>query len=271
MAGTLAVVRACSQIVKPYRAIAEYYDAENANQPVLEQDVPFFMGQLPKRRQTILELAVGTARAAIPLAQAGHRVVGVDYDEAMLDIARRKRDAVGLTERQLKLVRGDCVKLKLNERFDWACVFFNTFLAFATLDQQDAVLQGVLRHLKPRGRFWVDIFQPDIKRLARSLSRGINPTLFHVPRFDRTVLKTVDIRHFPERQLQRMTFNYRWFTAHGVPRKQSRSFDITYIFPRELQILMERNGLRIEHLWGNYDGSELNANSPRMIARCCRM
>ena len=86
------------QVVKAYRAIAEYYDAENADQPVLEQDLPFFMGQLPQRKQSILELAVGTARAAIPLAQAGHRVAGVDYDEDMLAIGRRKRDMVGISE-----------------------------------------------------------------------------------------------------------------------------------------------------------------------------
>jgi ubiquinone/menaquinone biosynthesis C-methylase UbiE len=229
------------------------------------------MGQLPNRRQTILELAVGTARAAIPLAQAGHRVVGVDYDESMLEIGRRKRDAVGLDDRKLKLIRGDCLKLNLDERFDWVCVFFNTFLAFTTLEQQDAVLRGALRHLKPRGRFWVDVFQPDLKRLARPSASGIDPTLFYVPRYDRTVLKTVDLRQRPEKQLQRVTFNYRWFNRQGEPRRKSRSFDLTYIFPRELRTLMERNGLRIEHLWGNYDASPINANSPRMIARCCRM
>ena len=76
---------------------------------MLKHDVPFFLGQLPKKRQDILELAVGTGRAAIPLAQAGHHVVGIDYVEDMLDIARRKRDAVGLTERQLKLIRQDAL------------------------------------------------------------------------------------------------------------------------------------------------------------------
>src|SRR3954451_711149 len=85
--------------MKRYRAIAEYYDAENARHAMLEHDVPFFLGQLPKTRsQSILELAAGTGRAAIPLAQAGHRVVAVDYADDMLAIARRKRDAVGVTE-----------------------------------------------------------------------------------------------------------------------------------------------------------------------------
>src|SRR3984957_8489978 len=120
-----------------YKAIAEYYDAENANHRVLEEDVPFFMGQLPRRRQSILELAVGTGRAAIPLAQAGHRVVGVDYAPDMLEIGRRKRDAVGLTEKHLRLIHGDAMSFDLGEKFDWVCVFFNTFLVFTTLEQQD--------------------------------------------------------------------------------------------------------------------------------------
>ena len=258
--------------MKHYRAIAEYYDAENANHRVLEEDVPFFLGQLPGRRQTILELAVGTGRAAIPLAQAGHRVVGVDYADDMLAIARRKRDAVGLTDRQLALVRGDLLspKLDLKQRFDWVCIFFNSFCGFPTLEQQDRVLTFARNHLKPRGRFWIDVFQPDATVLAKPLSRTMDPTLFYVPRFDRTVLKTTDIRQSPESQVQHVTFHYTWLDAHGVPRREKTEFDGTYIFPRELRILLERNGLRVEHLWGNYDGSELGANSPRMIARCAR-
>ena len=63
-----------------YRAIADYYDAEYEGSEMLLQDVPFFLGHLPARRRLkVLELAVGTARAAIPIAQAGHRVTGVDY------------------------------------------------------------------------------------------------------------------------------------------------------------------------------------------------
>src|SRR5437763_1838120 len=78
-----------------YRAIADYYDAEYADHPMLDRDVPFFLGHLPRKSQRVLELACGTARAAIPIAQAGHRVVGVDYAPEMLEIARHKRDAVG--------------------------------------------------------------------------------------------------------------------------------------------------------------------------------
>ena len=254
--------------MKAYKAIPEYYDAENERHAMLHEDVSFFLGQLPKRRQSVLELAVGTARAAIPIAQAGHRVLGVDYDDRMLQIAQRKRDAVGLRESQLRLLQGDILELNLRRRFDWICLFFNTFLAFTTLADQDRVLQCVRRHLKPRGRFWLDIFQPNLALLAANTSNDMDSCTFYVPRYERTVFMSTDVRRDPSRQVQRVTFNYKWFRPDGTAKHERRQFDITFIFPRELQILLERNGLYIERLFGNYDASPLNSDSPRMIARC---
>src|SRR5262245_22936559 len=115
-----------------YQSIAEYYDPENERLEMLRRDVPFFLSKLPKRRLSILELAAGTARAAIPIAQAGHTVTAIERDPAMVAIAKRKRDAVGLTDRNLKLLRGDVLNLNLNQKFDRIAIFFNTFLAFTT-------------------------------------------------------------------------------------------------------------------------------------------
>jgi SAM-dependent methyltransferase len=255
---------------KRYRHVAEYYDAEYAHSKMLEQDVPFFLGQLPRGRHSILELAVGTGRAAIRLAQAGHTVTGVDYAADMLDVARRKRDSVGLSERQLELVRSDVLKLALGRRFDWVCIFFNTFLAFTTLEEQDRLLQIVLKHLKPAGRFWIDIFQPDLTMIPQTTIKGLDPHAFFVPQFGRTVSMTTSLRRTGP-QVSQATFHYTWHDEFGRERRETTEFDLTYLFDRELRILLERNGLRIEKMWGNYDGSALKLQSPRIIARCCRM
>ena len=257
-------------MAKQYRHVAEYYDAEYAHSKMLEQDVPFFMGQLPKRPQSILELAVGTGRAAIPLAQAGHRVVGVDYAADMLAVARRKSDAVGLSGRELQLLRGDVLQLDLGRRFDWVCIFFNTFLAFTTLREQDRLLQIVLRHLKSSGRFWVDIFQPDLTMIPQTSINDLDPHAFFVPRFGRTVSMTTSLRRTGP-QVSHVAFHYTWHDEFGRERRETTEFDLTYLFDRELRILLERNGLKIERMWGNYDGSPLKLKSPRIIARCCRM
>ena len=130
-----------------YRELAEIYDAENEQHAMLQEDIPFFLGQLPKRPQKILELACGTGRVAIPIAQAGHQVLGVDFDPVMIEIAQRKAQFVGLGKPNLDLRVGDALKLRPgnNQKFDWVCIFFNTFLAFATLEQQDACLRTVVR------------------------------------------------------------------------------------------------------------------------------
>jgi ubiquinone/menaquinone biosynthesis C-methylase UbiE len=251
-----------------YQAIAEYYDAEYGEQrDYLTRDVPYFLGHLPKRGQEVLELAVGTARASIPIAQAGHRVVGVDYSEAMLEVARRKRDGVGLEERELRLVHGDVTTWTTSRRFDWIAVFFNTFLVFTTLEEQDAVLKLARRHLKPGGRLWIDIFHPNLALLTQDRMQNVDPVAFHVPRYDRTVFKTTEIRrHDAGRQIQRVTFHYTWFDHNGRRRRQRTSFDLTFIYPRELQMLLERNGFVIEHLYGDYAGGEISAESERIIA-----
>lgn len=257
--------------MKQYKAIPAYYDAEYADLDMLQHDVPFFLGQMPRRkRQSVLELAVGTGRAAIPIAQTGHRVVGVDYDRTLLEIAKQKRQTAGLKEGDLKLLLGDILNLDLGRKFDWICIFFNTLLAFPTLSDQDRLLQVVLGHLKPKGRFWFDIFHPDLEIFAHPESLGIDPRLFHVPQLDRTVYQTTDIRRDLVRQVQEVTFNYSWFDPFGQVRRERNQFEMTWIFARELRLLLERNGLMIEKLWGNYDGSALEGSSPRMIARCVK-
>ena len=253
-----------------YRAIAAYYDAENADVPLLHQDVPFFLDHLRRRKRLdVLELCVGTGRAAIPIAQAGHRVVGVDVDADLLAIAGRKRDGVRLTDRQLDLRVGDALDLDLDRRFDWACVFFNTLLVFTTLAEQDQLLGTVVgRHLKPGGRLWLDIFNPDLGLLSNPALTDLQPHAFHVPELGRTVTSTTDIRVDAAAQTQRVTFNYTWFDAAGRRRRERTRFTLTWLFPRELRLLLERNGFRIEHLYGNYDGSPVTSGSPRLIA-CC--
>ncbi len=255
-----------------YGAFARWYDAENEHHAMLREDVPFFLGQLPARKQRILELGAGTGRCAIPMALSRHQVVGVDHDPRMIAIALRRREAAGLDASRLDLRTGDFLKLRLSQRFDWVVAFFNTFLAFTTLSQQDAALQVARRHLKPAGRLWLDLAPPNLVLLSHARWRELDPTVFYVPALGTSVVKTTDIDRGRAGQVEHVTYRFRWCDAHGQTHMRKMSFDMTFIFPRELQMLLERNGFELEYLWGNYDGSAVTQESPRLIARCrkCR-
>lgn len=254
---------------KSYKAIADYYDHEYEHVEMLQRDVPFLLSKIAGRRLSVLELACGTGRAAIPLAQSGHYVVGADYDRAMLDIAERKRDFVGLSPDELRFVKADAKKLKLGDKFDLVTVLFNSLLTFSTLPELDAVMSGIALHLKPRGRLWIDLFNPDLTLLSQSHCYGLDPVTFYVPALDRTVSRVTDVEDLSP-QVRRITFHYRWF-LEGEEQRQSFSFPLTWMMFRELELLLARHGFKVEQAWGDYDGSAVSSSSPRIITLARRL
>ena len=250
-----------------YRAVPEFYDDEYADLSMLQRDAGFLLSKLPRQRRDVLMLACGTGRVAIPLAQAGHRVVGVDIDATMLAIAARKRDFVGLAERQLSFDRQDLLTLDLGaRRFDLAAIVFNTFLLFTTLAEQDRVLQRAARHLKKSGTVWIDIFNPDLARIADDDAINADVRIFLSRELNAGVQRLTHIRSTDRSQVRQTTFEYRWFDEKRRAHKRVVKFELTYLFPRELTMLLERNGFIVESCFGNYDGSPVTTNSPRIIA-----
>jgi SAM-dependent methyltransferase len=249
-----------------YLALPNFYDHEYAHLDYLQRDVPFVLSRMPRKSQRVLEIAVGTGRAAIPIAHAGHRVVGVDYDARILAVARRKRDFVGLTDKQLRLVEGNALDLRLREKFDWCLILFNTLLAFPTLDQLDAVVDTAARHLRKGGRFFIDIFNPDFTLVAESHCYGLDPVTFHVPELDLTVSRVTDLEDTAP-QIRKVTFHYRWY-ERGVEKRASKSFPMTWLMPRELTQLLDRHGFTVEQQWGDYAASsKVRSRSPRILTQ----
>jgi hypothetical protein len=114
----------------------------------------------------------------------------------------------------------------------------------------------------------MDIFNPDLSLLAPVESFGLNPTSFFVPSLGRTVFCTTDLKRDARPQTQRITFRYQWFDENGQDHHEINSFLMTAIFPRELQLLLERHGFEILKIYGDYDGSKASNDSPRQIAWC---
>src|SRR5688500_17234681 len=172
-------------MMSEYRPISEFYDAEYADQPMLRQDVGFFLSPLGSDPRDVLEIGCGTGRAAVPIAAAGHRVVGYDIDESMLQIAKARRNEAGLDESRLNIVHADATDAdwprKLGRRrFDVCCCFFNTFLAFAPPEAQETCLTAARSVLKRGGRLWLDVFNPNLELIAGSIGGvdELEPALF---------------------------------------------------------------------------------------------
>src|SRR3954452_9862005 len=107
-----------------------------------------------------LEFAIGTGRIALPLAERGVRVAGIDNSEAMLARLREKPGA-----ERIEAVAGDMAATRLDGEFSLVYLVFNTIFNLTTQDGQVACFQNGAAHLGSGGRFVIEARVPELPRL----------------------------------------------------------------------------------------------------------
>ena len=145
----------------------EAYDAfYDADLPQIAGDVTFYSDIAREVGGSILELACGTGRITLALAEAGLAVTGADCSEGMLSVARRKAAALPAEAQQrLELVHQDMTTLRLDRQFNFVFVPFRSFQFLLTGDLQRRALESIHRHLGPGGTLALHLFDPRLDLL----------------------------------------------------------------------------------------------------------
>src|SRR5215212_11475687 len=120
-------------------ALARLYDAFP-----FDADLPLYLELAAAEGGRVLEVACGSGRVLVPLARAGHHVVGLDASPHMLARAREKLTAAGLGESgRVRLVQGDMRTFALGEVFDLAVIAVKSFAYLLTRADQQRALAAV--------------------------------------------------------------------------------------------------------------------------------
>src|SRR5207247_7917914 len=104
--------REAAKAATPYDRIAGLYDPWSRS---VTEDIPFYVAEAREAGGPVVELGVGTGRIAVPTAQAGIRVIGVDDSRGMLDVCRARADRAGVAD-LLALRLGDLRDPPVSER-----------------------------------------------------------------------------------------------------------------------------------------------------------
>jgi ubiquinone/menaquinone biosynthesis C-methylase UbiE len=135
---------------------ADRYDEWSAE---MTEDVPFYVELARETDGPIVELAVGSGRVAIPVAEAtGRPVLGIDASPAMLAQARERAAAAGV---ELELREGDMRDLELGEPAGLVYCPFRGLLHLPTWGDRRRVFERVAASLRPGGRFAWNAFAFD--------------------------------------------------------------------------------------------------------------
>jgi ubiquinone/menaquinone biosynthesis C-methylase UbiE len=141
---------------------ADRYDEWSAE---MTQDVPFYVELARETKGPLVELAVGSGRVAIPVAEAtGRPVLGIDTSPTMLAQARERAAAAGV---ELELREGDMSDLVLDEHAGLVYCPFRGLLHVPTWADRRRVFERVAASLRPGGRFAWNAFAFDHAIAAR--------------------------------------------------------------------------------------------------------
>src|SRR4051812_18805589 len=194
-----------------------------------------------------LEFAVGTGRIALPLAERGVPVTGIDSSEAMLARLRAKASAERVDART-----GDMATTRVEGDFSLVFLVFNTIFNLTTQDGQVACFENAAAHLRPGGRFVIEARVPELQRLPlgqtvlpwRADPEGMS---FYV--FDATVQR-MDGQHF--------------YLAEG--RMQASPIELRYAWPSELDLMARIAGMRLQDRWGGWRREPFTGLSPSHVS-----
>jgi SAM-dependent methyltransferase len=190
-----------------------------------------------------LELAIGTGRVAVPLAERGVPVTGIELSRPMLDRLRAKVD-----EDRLPVVVGDMATARAPGEFTLVYLVFNTISNLLTQEEQVACFRNAARHLVPGGRFVVELWVPEL----RTLPPGQDATVFtSEPGY--IGLDTYDVLH---QQVVSHHFRFGAGREAHLTRSPHR-----YVWPAELDLMGQLAGFDLESRHSDWSGSELTADS----------
>ena len=240
------------------RALARLYDLDLVEDP---GDLDLYLALASRTGGPILELAAGTGRIAIPLAEAGHRVTAVDLNPAMLERARPT------TAGRVELLEADLLGLDRTDAGSYrlAILGLNSLFLLATRDAQREAIRTLARHLAPEGLAVIDVWLPDGDDLARFDGRLIFEYVRTDPETGREVTKVATARHDAATAVVDLTSIYEEGRPGEPVTRWIRRDTLRLVGADELRAHVEDAGLVVEQLAGSYDLEPLRAGSERAI------
>jgi SAM-dependent methyltransferase len=189
-----------------------------------------------------LEFAIGTGRVAVPLSERGVPVTGIELSGPMLERLRTKAG-----EDTIPVVAGDMASARAPGSFALVYLVYNTISNLLTQSEQVACFRNAARHLIPGGRFVIELWVPELRKLPP----GQQATVWHSePGY--IGLDTYDV-------LRQQVVSHHFRFGDGNQAWLGRS-PHRYIWPAELDLMAQLAGFGLESRHADWSGAEFTAD-----------
>jgi SAM-dependent methyltransferase len=203
----------------------------------------------------VLDLCCGQGRHSLELARRGFQVVGVDLSEALLYAARKRAESEGLS---VTFLHCDMREIDFADEFDAVINMFTSFGYLESEAEDEKVLGKVAQALKSGGKFLLDVVNRD------RLVRDFQAREWHAADEGWLVLEERTFDHLSGRM------ETRWVCVARDGVRYERLSSVRLYTASELRTMLERAGLKVTNLFGDYDGSPYSWDSQRLIVVACK-
>ena len=221
------------------------------------EQIAFYERQIKKYGSPVLELACGTGNYLVTLAQNDVEISGLDISDEMLHAAERRAENENT---ETNLINADMRDFDLNQKFALVFVAGNSFQHLNRLEDVEACFASVRRHLKPDGRFIVEVFNPSLELLNRNPNERYFVGEYKTR--DGWIVLTENVFYDAATQINHLNWHYK---NQFMKEEQTVSFTMRQFFPQELDSLFLYNGFQIERKFGDFDEAEFTSQSPKQI------
>ncbi|WP_211750215.1 class I SAM-dependent methyltransferase [Paenibacillus sp. Marseille-Q4541] len=237
------------------------YDAENED---FESDFAFIEKWATLMGGTVIDLACGTGRTTIPLAERGYPMVGVDLHEGMLDLARQKSAE---EHSDIRWELQNCEDLELDIKSSLIFMVGNGFQHFLTNEAQDKLLHSVCKHLKESGIFIFNTRFPNKEELLAPETEEywktyMNKSGNEVDVYTKSIYDSMT-------QVQDYEIRRKTKRSDGtVEDVHHTNIKLRYTYPLEMERTLAKHGLKVIELYGDWEENPPSESKPELIYVC---
>jgi len=227
---------------------AARYDESSAEmfEPEVVEPVVDFLAELAGEGRA-LELGIGTGRIALPLAERGVPVHGIDLSRAMTSRLREKPGG-----EEIGVSIGDFARTTVDGTFSVAYLVFNTIGNLTSQAAQVDCFRNVAAHLEPGGCFVIEVGTPELRRLPPGETMRVfdaSDTHWGVDEYDVATQGLVS-HHFD--------------LVDG--RFELVSMPFRYVWPAELDLMAQLAGMTLRERWAGWRREPFTSESRKHVS-----
>jgi SAM-dependent methyltransferase len=225
---------------------ARYDDDDEMFDPAVVDPAVDFLAELAGDGRA-LELGIGTGRIALPLAERGVPVQGIELSRAM---AAKLGEKPGAEE--IGVTIGDFSTTKVEGTFSVVYLVYNTIGNLTTQQAQVACFQNAADHLEPGGCFVIEVGVPGIRNVPSGGTMRVfdaGPDHWGVDEYD-VASQGLISHHFNLVDGR--------FELHSIP--------FRYAWPAELDLMAQLAGMGLRERWSGWKREPFTSDSEQHVS-----